>query len=233
MSVEIATCPQCGDYPAHLESCPVCGDVAKGSDNLCVSSAKPETRFRQRSSPLESWFLAQWRLQASGYPAPEREYRFHDTRRWRFDFAWPDQRVAVEMEGGVWSRGRHVRGHGYLSDLEKYNAATMLGWRVLRFGDKNPDHIAQVMQIVQPLQTVSKPAPYAPASPYRETAAAFYVHDEPSTGELIASLQNEIKQHERTHLRILQSETQTRDAIISALRKENSRLWSAIDTPTR
>ena len=68
-----------------------------------------------------------------GLPAPEREYRFDPKRRWRFDFAWPSLRIAVEIEGGVWVRGRHVRPTGYLADLEKYNRAVVLGWRVLRY----------------------------------------------------------------------------------------------------
>ncbi len=61
------------------------------------------------------------------------EYRFHPTRRWRFDFAIPYLRIAIEAEGGVWSGGRHVRGSGFTLDCEKYNAATVLGWRVLRY----------------------------------------------------------------------------------------------------
>jgi len=68
-----------------------------------------------------------------GLPAPEREYRFDSERRWRFDFAWPSLKIAVEVEGGVWMRGRHVRPVGYLADLEKYNRAVVLGWRVLRY----------------------------------------------------------------------------------------------------
>lgn len=64
--------------------------------------------------------------------APIPEYRFHPERRWRFDFAWPDHLVALEVEGGVWSGGRHTRPRGFLADIEKYNAATTLGWRVLR-----------------------------------------------------------------------------------------------------
>lgn len=68
-----------------------------------------------------------------GLPAPEREYRFDSERRWRFDFAWPSLKIAVEVEGGVWIRGRHVRPVGYLADLEKYNRAVVLGWRVLRY----------------------------------------------------------------------------------------------------
>ena len=61
------------------------------------------------------------------------EHRFHPTRRWRFDFAFVAQRLAVEVEGGVWTGGRHTRGYGYAADCEKYNEATRLGWRVLRF----------------------------------------------------------------------------------------------------
>ena len=57
---------------------------------------------------------------------------FYNGRRWRFDFAWPRRRVAVEVEGGVFSRGRHVRPSGFINDCEKYNAAALDGWTVLR-----------------------------------------------------------------------------------------------------
>ena len=68
-----------------------------------------------------------------GLPAPIREYRFHPTRRWRSDFAWINYRLLVEIEGGVWTQGRHTRGTGYQSDIEKYNTAQLEGWIVLRF----------------------------------------------------------------------------------------------------
>jgi hypothetical protein len=68
----------------------------------------------------------------AGLPAPEREHRFHQERRWRFDLAWPQRLVAVEIEGAVWQMGRHQRPVGYLADIEKYNAAVLLGWRLLR-----------------------------------------------------------------------------------------------------
>lgn len=63
---------------------------------------------------------------------PELEYRFHPTRRWRADFAFPEQRVLVEFEGGVYTRGRHVRGKGFEKDCEKYNTAESMGYHVLR-----------------------------------------------------------------------------------------------------
>lgn len=66
-------------------------------------------------------------------PAPVREYRFHPTRRWRFDYAFPANMLAIEIEGGSWTGGRHTRGLGFQKDLEKYNEAAIMGWRILRF----------------------------------------------------------------------------------------------------
>lgn len=70
---------------------------------------------------------------AAGLPEPSTELRFHPTRKWRFDFAWLDRRLAVEVDGGAFIQGRHTRGVGYERDCEKLNAAALLGWRVLRF----------------------------------------------------------------------------------------------------
>lgn len=61
---------------------------------------------------------------------PEREFMFHPTRKWRFDFAWPDIKLAVEVEGGV--NGRHQRIGGFTGDCVKYSEAAVLGWRVIR-----------------------------------------------------------------------------------------------------
>jgi hypothetical protein len=67
-----------------------------------------------------------------GVPASDSEYVFAAPRKWRFDYAWPASRVALEVEGGVWTNGRHTRGAGFLKDVEKYNAAAVRGWLVLR-----------------------------------------------------------------------------------------------------
>lgn len=68
-------------------------------------------------------------------PAPIREFRLCDDRKWRGDFVWvlpDDKKVLVEVEGGVWSNGRHSRGIGFISDCEKYNEAALRGFVVLR-----------------------------------------------------------------------------------------------------
>lgn len=67
-----------------------------------------------------------------GLPAPIAEYKFHAERKWRFDLAWPDLKVALEVEGGVWTGGRHTSSAGFIRDLEKYSEAAALGWLIIR-----------------------------------------------------------------------------------------------------
>lgn len=61
-----------------------------------------------------------------------KEYKFHPVRKWRFDYAIPEHKIALEVEGGVWTGGRHTSSVGFLKDMEKYNTATLMGWRVFR-----------------------------------------------------------------------------------------------------
>lgn len=61
-----------------------------------------------------------------------REHRFHPVRKWRFDYALPELKVAIEVEGAVWTKGRHTRGAGFIKDMEKYNTAATMGWTVIR-----------------------------------------------------------------------------------------------------
>lgn len=70
-----------------------------------------------------------------------REFRFHPVRRWRFDYAIIEHKIALEVEGGVWTGGRHTRGVGFLGDMEKYNTATLMGWRVFR---TTPDDLCKM-----------------------------------------------------------------------------------------
>lgn len=72
------------------------------------------------------------RLLPQMFPGCVAEHRFHPLRKWRFDWAWPDRFVAMEIEGGHWKNGRHTRGKGFENDMEKYNEAAIAGWTVIR-----------------------------------------------------------------------------------------------------
>lgn len=73
-----------------------------------------------------------------------KEYKFHPKRRWRFDYAIPNHKIALEVEGGVWTGGRHIRAQGFLGDMEKYNTATLMGWRVFR---TTPDDLLKMVTL--------------------------------------------------------------------------------------
>lgn len=80
------------------------------------------------------------------------EHKFHQTRRWRFDYAIPELKIAIEQEGGVWSNGRHTRGSGYIGDMEKYNSATLLGWSILRYTPqqlKKTEILGQIQDLIK------------------------------------------------------------------------------------
>lgn len=102
------------------------------------------------SSDLERTFDFYWRVIDGPELTPE--HRFHDTRRWRFDRAHVPSMVAIELEGGTYSGGRHTRGAGFAKDCEKYNAAQLAGWRVFRFTGamvQDVDQLAEVKQLIE------------------------------------------------------------------------------------
>lgn len=72
-------------------------------------------------------------LRALGLPDPTPEYRFHPTRRWRWDYCWPEIRLAVEINGGTWAYKPSHTGAGARRDAEKANAGVMLGWTLLTY----------------------------------------------------------------------------------------------------
>ena len=81
----------------------------------------------------------------------EQEFEFHPKRKWRADFHLVGKKILVEVEGAIWSGGRHTRGKGYIRDMEKYNAATMMGFQVLRFSTdqvKSGHAIQQIEKMV-------------------------------------------------------------------------------------
>lgn len=114
----------------------------------CEPLQKRSIGPRGRLSPNELWRKAEaaakrraledrlaQQIHAHGLPAPEREFRFHEVRGWRLDFAWPDLRIGVEVDGGTGPgrRGRHVQPQGFQNDVDKMNAATASGWRIFRY----------------------------------------------------------------------------------------------------
>jgi very-short-patch-repair endonuclease len=96
--------------------------------------------------PTEAELLMEIHLNELGLVPWEPELRFDTRRKWRFDYAVPRLRVAIEIEGGIFpfrnargemTVGGHVRGAHYQSDLDKYNTAAALGWRVFRFSTED------------------------------------------------------------------------------------------------
>jgi hypothetical protein len=75
--------------------------------------------------------LVQAHCRLHDIPWPVPEYRFHPARRWRLDFAWPDLQIAVEVQGGIWTGGRHATGRGLLADYDKLSTAAVMGWCVI------------------------------------------------------------------------------------------------------
>lgn len=79
----------------------------------------------------------------------EQEFEFHPKRKWRADFHLVGKKILVEVEGAIWSGGRHTRGKGYIGDMEKYNAATMMGFQVIRFSTDQVKSGHAIQQIVK------------------------------------------------------------------------------------
>ena len=84
------------------------------------------------------------------------EYRFHPVRRWRFDFAVPELMIAIEIEGGIFGKARlgHSTGSGIKKDMEKYNMATLMGWKVLRY---MPEQTGECMRDLEILKRSQPP----------------------------------------------------------------------------
>jgi very-short-patch-repair endonuclease len=138
-----------GYFVAGWTTCPECNVYAT---NKRYKKAKPPVAPKAPQSALEAEFAAMYAMLGADLPALKTEYRFHPVRRWRFDYCIPEYKIAIELEGGVHSGGRHTRGKGFIEDCYKYNAATCLGYRVLRYTSehlKNPlAVIAEIRQLV-------------------------------------------------------------------------------------
>jgi hypothetical protein len=99
-----------------------------------VRSAANKAHMIPHIEGLQSRVLAQ----LVGFPDPVTELLFHPKRKWRFDYAWEEQMIALEIHGGIHSGGRHTRGRGFVEDRTKMNEAALLGWTVI---EATPEHI--------------------------------------------------------------------------------------------
>lgn len=86
-------------------------------------------------------------------PEPTPEYKFHPERNWRIDFYFEanGRRVALEVEGGIYTGGRHTRINGFKGDIEKYNELSMAGIFLLRCTPDNLMKMATLNSIKQTL----------------------------------------------------------------------------------
>lgn len=99
-------------------------------------------------------------LKEAGLPEPIEEFKFaagtlYDGRQWLSDYAYPDRLLLIEIEGGVYSQGRHTRGTGYANDCEKYSACNTLGYTLLRFitQDIGTDYMKQAVKLAYDVHT--------------------------------------------------------------------------------
>jgi len=95
-----------------------------------VRRKRPAVKTQKVVSEGEATLAQHLKVHGIGF---ETEFKFHQDRKWRADFYLTGTKLLVEVEGGIWSNGRHTRGSGYQADMEKYNAAAILGYTVLRF----------------------------------------------------------------------------------------------------
>ncbi len=129
---------------------------------ISATDANIATRLPAVKSKAEEMLALH--IRACGIPAPEREHRFSPPRRWRFDFAWPAIKLAVEVDGVTGGAGgRHQRIDGYERDLEKLNAAVLRGWRVLRFTPRKVKNGAAMAVIMTAMKSPDPAAPGKPA----------------------------------------------------------------------
>jgi hypothetical protein len=109
------------------------------------NSHKPVKNIPKRSKEKEwlSWNLAYWCNKHA--VTLETEFVFHPARKWRFDYAIPSLKIAVEYEGIFSEKSRHTTVNGYNADADKYNTAATMGWRVIRLTAKNYESVLKLL----------------------------------------------------------------------------------------
>lgn len=108
--------------------------IADYLKNYATKKRKPKRRNLIKKERVvsdgEATLIQHLKAYGIGY---EQEHQFNENRKWRADFHITGTKILIEVEGGIWSNGRHTRGKGYMGDMEKYNSATELGYSVFRY----------------------------------------------------------------------------------------------------
>lgn len=125
---------------ANADDIPVLTDAVSGP-----GLTKPPRNRKRRKETRPYFQLLCALLRPLGIPDPKAEYRFSADRLWRFDFAWPNAKLALEIDGGLFVNGGHNRGAALLKQYEKSNAAEIAGWTILRY---SPEQLAEAARDV-------------------------------------------------------------------------------------
>lgn len=94
-----------------------------------ITSPKAKNKAKAKEQARKLAELVEVNL--NDLPECQKEFIFHPTRKWRFDYSWPELKVALEIHGGIFTNGRHTRGKGFSEDKVKMNSAQLLGWIVI------------------------------------------------------------------------------------------------------
>ena len=88
------------------------------------------------ADPDEDNHALAFTLTAAGVEGWVREHEYAEGRKLRADFAWPEERLLVEVVGGIYTGQAHGSVSGILKDIDRLNEATLNGWRLLRVTPK-------------------------------------------------------------------------------------------------
>lgn len=130
----------------HLVALDVPRDKAERAAAMWAVPENEPTKHRPRVKSGEKAFdfaAARFKMlcKVEGLPMPVTEHYFAKQalgRNWRFDFAWPEEWVALEVQGGIWRKGGGAhQGKGHERDIEKLSAAQRLGWKVMQCVPRN------------------------------------------------------------------------------------------------
>ena len=127
--------------PEYFDAEELSAAVSGGTTGHVSVDTGDTSAFSRKFEEMWAWM---------GGPDLETEFTFYTSRRWRFDYCHLPTQTAIELEGGIWGRGRHNRPAGFIADCEKYNAAARSGYSVFRLatGMVTPDNLQLIIDYI-------------------------------------------------------------------------------------